>query len=58
MASPSLKNSGFETTEKSFLDTFFEIIFSTSSHVPTGIENLETYYFIFSNNDVNQFNKL
>ena len=36
MASPSLKNSGFETIEKSFLDTFCEIIFSISSPVVTG----------------------
>ena len=36
MASPSLKNSGLETTENSFLGIFCEIIFSISSPVVTG----------------------
>ena len=40
IASPSLRNSGFETTEKSFLDIFFEIIFSISSPVVTGTVDL------------------
>ena len=40
IASPSLKNSGFETTEKSFFDTFFEIIFSISSPVVNGTVDL------------------
>ena len=35
MASPSLKNSGFETTENFLFGTFFEIIFSISSPVVT-----------------------
>ena len=39
-ANPSLRNSGFETTEKSFLETFFEIIFSMSSPVVTGTVDL------------------
>ena len=40
IASPSLKNSGFETTEKYFPFTFLEIIFSTSSPVVTGTVDL------------------
>ena len=40
IASPSLKNSGFETTEKYFLLTFLAIIFSTSSPVVTGTVDL------------------
>ena len=36
MASPSLKNSGFDTTEKSFFGLFLERIFSISSPVVTG----------------------
>ena len=40
IASPSLKNSGLETIEKSFLETFFEIIFSISSPVVTGTVDL------------------
>ena len=40
MASPSLKNSGFETTENNFLGIFFEIIFSISSPVVTGTVDL------------------
>ena len=40
IASPSLKNSGFETISNLFFFTFFEIIFSTSSPVPTGTVDL------------------
>ena len=40
IASPSLKNSGFDTTEKNFLLTFLDIIFSTSSPVVTGTVDL------------------
>jgi len=36
IASPSLKNSGFETTENLFLLFFFAKIFSISSPVVTG----------------------
>ena len=36
MASPSLKNSGFDTTENLFFLTFFDNIFSISSPVVTG----------------------
>ena len=36
MASPSLKNSGLETTENFFLLFFFDKIFSISSPVVTG----------------------
>ena len=36
IASPSLKNSGLETTENFFLLFFFAIIFSISSPVVTG----------------------
>ena len=42
IASPSLKNSGLETTEKFFLFTFFAIIFSISSPVVTGTVDLFT----------------
>ena len=40
IASPSLKNSGFETTENNFFDIFFDIIFSISSPVVTGTVDL------------------
>ena len=40
IASPSLKNSGFDTTEKNFLLTFLDIIFSISSPVVTGTVDL------------------
>ena len=40
IASPSLKNSGLETTENFFLEFFFEIIFSISSPVVTGTVDL------------------
>ena len=40
IASPSLKNSGFETTEKKFFDVFFDRIFSISSPVVTGTVDL------------------
>ena len=36
IASPSLKNSGLETTENFFFKTFFKIIFSRLSPVVTG----------------------
>ena len=40
MASPSLKNSGFDTTLNNFFLTFFAIIFSTLSPVNTGTVDL------------------
>ena len=40
MASPSLKNSGFETTENLFFEIFLDIIFSISSPVVTGTVDL------------------
>ena len=40
IALPSLKNSGFETTSNTLLGFFKLIIFSTSSHVPTGTVDL------------------
>ena len=53
MASPSRKNSGLETTSKSFLFTPLEIIFSILSPVVTGtvdlhiiILNFLIYFFI------------
>ena len=47
MASPSLKNSGFETTEKSLLGFFFKIIFSNSSPVVTGTVDFVTMILNF-----------
>ena len=40
MASPSLKNSGFDITENLFLFTFFNNIFSIWSPVVTGTVDL------------------
>jgi len=40
IASPSLKNSGFDTTENLFLLFFFDRIFSISSPVVTGTVDL------------------
>ena len=42
IASPSLKNSGFETTSKSFFLFFFAIIFSILSPVVIGTVDLVT----------------
>jgi hypothetical protein len=40
IASPSLKNSGLDTTENFFFEFFFDIIFSISSPVVTGTVDL------------------
>ena len=40
MASPSLKNSGLDTTENFFFEFFLAIIFSISSPVVTGTVDL------------------
>ena len=47
MASPSLKNSGFETTEKFFLLTFLANIFSILSPVVTGTVDFVTIILKF-----------
>ncbi len=42
IAAPSLRNSGFETTEKSSRGTVSPMIRSTSSPVPTGTVDFTT----------------
>ena len=50
IADPSRRNSGLDTTSKSFWSILFEIIFFTSLVVPTGTVDLVTtkqYLLIF-----------
>ena len=55
MASPSLKNSGFETTAKRLFDFFCEIIFSISSPVVTGTVDLVIMILNFEIEDLISF---